>query len=114
LGATRECVIAVPTLKLALTVVKVGNCSGRQRDKFAAFGLTPLAAKRVAPPLVAECYANLECRVADARFFNKYNLFILEVLRAWIDPAQKVSRPSTITATESSWWMARRSICGQR
>jgi hypothetical protein len=32
--------------------------------------------------------------VADTRFVNKYNLFVLEVLQAWIDPAQK--RPKTI------------------
>jgi flavin reductase (DIM6/NTAB) family NADH-FMN oxidoreductase RutF len=32
--------------------------------------------------------------VADTRFVNKYNLFILEVLKAWADPAQK--NPKTI------------------
>jgi flavin reductase (DIM6/NTAB) family NADH-FMN oxidoreductase RutF len=40
LRATRECVIAVPALELALKVVKVGNCSGRDVEKFAKFGLT--------------------------------------------------------------------------
>ncbi len=94
LRATGECVIAVPARKLAAKVVKVGNSSGRALDKFAAFGLTPLAAERVAPPLVAECFANLECKVADRRLVNRYNLFILEVLKAWIDPAQK--NPKTI------------------
>lgn len=94
LRATRECVIAVPAVKLAPKVVAVGNCSGRDRDKFAAFGLTPLPAERVAPPLVAECFANLECRVVDTRLVNRYNLFVLEVLKAWTDPAQK--RPKTI------------------
>ncbi len=68
LRATRECVIALPTVKLAPKVVKVGNCSGRDLDKFAAFGLTPIPAKRVAPPLVAECFANLECKVVDTRW----------------------------------------------
>ena len=94
LRATGECVIAVPARKLAATVVKVGNSSGRDLDKFAVFGLTPLPAERVAPPLVAECFANLECKVADRRLVNRYNLFILEVLKAWIDPAQK--NPKTI------------------
>jgi len=46
----------------------------------------------VTPPLVAECFANLECRVADRRMVRPYNLFILEVLKAWIDPAQKKVR----------------------
>src|SRR5512139_3327770 len=94
LRATGECVIAVPSVQLASKVVKVGNCSGREVDKFAAFGLTPLPSDRVAPPLVAECFANLECRVTDTRLVVKYNLFVLEVLKAWIDPKRK--RPKTI------------------
>jgi flavin reductase (DIM6/NTAB) family NADH-FMN oxidoreductase RutF len=94
LRTTRECVIAIPAVGLASKVVEVGNCSGRDVDKFAAFGLTPLPAECVAPPLVAECFANLECKVADTRMVNRYNLFILEVLKAWIDPAQK--NPKTI------------------
>ncbi len=94
LRATGECVIAVPALKLAPKVVKIGNCSGRYVDKFATVGLTPLPAEHVAPPLVKECFANLECRVVDRGFVNKYNLFILEVLKAWIDPKQK--NPKTI------------------
>ncbi len=92
--ATKECVIAIPALELAPKVVKVGNCSGRDLDKFAAFGLTPAPAERVAAPLVAECFVNLECRVSDTRFANKYNIFVLETLKAWIDPAQK--NPKTI------------------
>jgi flavin reductase (DIM6/NTAB) family NADH-FMN oxidoreductase RutF len=94
LRATGECVIAVPARKLAAKVVKVGNSSGRDLDKFATFGLTPLPAERVAPPLIKECFANLECKVADRRMVNRYNLFILEVLKSWIDPAQK--NPKTI------------------
>ena len=94
LRATGECVIAIPALELAPKVVGVGNCSGRDLDKFAAFGLTPVPPKRVAPPLLAECFANLECKVADTRLVNRYNLFILEVLKAWRDPAQK--NPKTV------------------
>jgi len=89
LKATRECVIAIPGRKLARKVVDVGNASGRDLDKFARFGLTPVKAKRVAVPLVAECLANLECKVIDTRFVKPYCLFILEVLTAWIDPRQR-------------------------
>ena len=56
--------------------------------------MSAIPAACVAPPLVAECFANLECKVADTRLVNKYNLFILEVLKAWIDPVQK--NPKTI------------------
>jgi flavin reductase (DIM6/NTAB) family NADH-FMN oxidoreductase RutF len=94
LRTTKECVIAIPALELAQKVVKIGNCSGRDVDKFKRFGLTPVRAKRVAPPLVAECFANLECKVVDTHLVNKFNLFVLEVLKAWHDPAQK--NPKTI------------------
>ncbi|MCC7272200.1 MAG: flavin reductase family protein [Alphaproteobacteria bacterium] len=89
LRATRECVIAVPPATLAAVVVGVGNCSGRDTDKFAAFGLTSLPAERVAAPLIAECFANLECRVADTRLVRKYNLFVLEVVKAWKRPGRQ-------------------------
>jgi len=94
LRATKECVIAIPALKLAPKVVEVGNCSGRDVEKFEKFSLTPVPAERVAPPLVAECFANLECKVAVSRLVKRYNLFFLEVLKAWIDPAQE--NPKTI------------------
>jgi flavin reductase (DIM6/NTAB) family NADH-FMN oxidoreductase RutF len=82
LRATKECVIAVPGLELAPIVVGIGNCSGRDLDKFERFGLTQAPAECVAPPLVAECFANLECKVIDTRLVNKFNLFVLEVLKA--------------------------------
>jgi flavin reductase (DIM6/NTAB) family NADH-FMN oxidoreductase RutF len=94
LQAAKECVIALPAMKLASKVVGIGNCSGRDVDKFERFSLTPLPAERVAPPLIAECFANLECRVVDTHLVNKFNLFVLEVLKAWTDPAQK--HPKTI------------------
>ena len=94
LRATKECVINIPTVELAKKVVKVGNASGREVDKFTKFALTPAAAECVKAPLIAECYANLECRVADARLVNSYNFFILEVVNAWIDPA--VKKPKTL------------------
>jgi flavin reductase (DIM6/NTAB) family NADH-FMN oxidoreductase RutF len=92
LSKTRECVIAIPGADLMKTVVDVGNCSGSDTDKFAAFGLTPRPATNVKVPLIAECLANIECRVVDARLANKYNLFILEGLKAWIEPKRKERR----------------------
>jgi flavin reductase (DIM6/NTAB) family NADH-FMN oxidoreductase RutF len=94
LRATGECVIALPARKLAAKAVKVGNCSGRDVDKFAAFALTPVEASQVKPPLIAECFANLECMVVDRRMVNRYNMFILEAVAAWSDPKQK--NPKTI------------------
>jgi flavin reductase (DIM6/NTAB) family NADH-FMN oxidoreductase RutF len=89
LRATREAVIAIPAAALSRQVVACGNSSGRDTDKFARFGLTPLQAALVAPPLVAECMANLECHVVDTTLVNRYGFFILEVVKAWHDPVQK-------------------------
>jgi flavin reductase (DIM6/NTAB) family NADH-FMN oxidoreductase RutF len=94
LRSTKECVIAIPSRQLARKVVGIGNCSGRDTDKFKKFGLTAILAKQVAAPLVAECFANLECKVVNTRLVNEYNLFVLKVVKAWIDPAQK--KPKTI------------------
>ena len=51
-----------------------------------------MPASRVKAPLIAECYANLECRIVDARLAAQYNFFILEVLKAWVDPSRKDPR----------------------
>lgn len=61
-------------------------------DKFKAFRLTAAPAARIGALLIEECYANLECRVVDARLAEQYNFFVLEVLKAWIDPAEKNPR----------------------
>ncbi|MDH4181714.1 MAG: flavin reductase, partial [Betaproteobacteria bacterium] len=61
-------------------------------DKFAKFGLTASPAARVAAPLVAECYANLECRVVDTSRVARYGFFVLEVVEAWVDAARRDPR----------------------
>ncbi len=94
LKATKECAINIPTVELAAQVVGCGNTSGRTVNKFEAFGLTPAAASDVQAPLIVECYANLECKVVDSRMAARYNLFILEVVAAWIDRSKK--NPKTI------------------
>ena len=94
LKATKECVINIPTKKIAEKVVGCGNISGAKIDKFERFNLTPKPASQVGAPLIEECYANLECRVADTKMVNEYCFFILEVVKAWIDP--KVKTPRTL------------------
>lgn len=94
LRATRQCALNIPTAELARQVVRCGNTSGRDRDKFADTGLTPVPASQVEAPLIAECYANLECRVFDTRMVNRYGLFVLEVVQAWIDPG--IKNPQTL------------------
>ncbi len=94
LRGSKECVINIPTATLAAAVVGCGNTTGRALDKFEVFGLTMDKASRVAPPLIRECFASLECRVVDTRLVTRYNLFVLQVVRAWHDPS--VKRPRTL------------------
>jgi flavin reductase (DIM6/NTAB) family NADH-FMN oxidoreductase RutF len=81
---TKECVISIPSADMSEMVVGIGTCSGADTDKFRKFGLTPLKAKAVKAPLIAECIANIECRVID--HVKKHDLFVLQGVRAWMDP----------------------------
>jgi flavin reductase (DIM6/NTAB) family NADH-FMN oxidoreductase RutF len=89
---SKACVINIPTVGLASQVVGIGNCSGRDVDKFAKFGLTPVAAAEVEAPLIGECYANFECRLVDASLIPKYSLFVLEVVKAHVAARPKYPR----------------------
>jgi flavin reductase (DIM6/NTAB) family NADH-FMN oxidoreductase RutF len=90
LTKTKECVIAIPTVDLLDTVVGVGTCSGKDTDKFETFGLTRVKAKHVRAPLIAECLANIECRVAD--IVERHGIVVLEGVAAYIDGARKEKR----------------------
>jgi flavin reductase (DIM6/NTAB) family NADH-FMN oxidoreductase RutF len=79
---SRECVINIPTIELLDTAVRIGNTTGAEIDKFSEFGLTPARASKVSAPLIAECYANFECRLRDARLVKRYSLFVWEVVKA--------------------------------
>lgn len=90
LQATGECVIAIPTVDLLDRVVGIGTCSGADTDKFAKFELTAVPGKIVKAPLIAECLANIECKVVDR--VAKHNIVVLEAVAAHIDPARKEQR----------------------
>lgn len=91
---SKACVFNIPTVEMATTVVKIGNCSGRDTNKFDQFKLTPLPAKKVDAPLIKECYANFECKLIDSSLIKKYSLFIFEVVKAHVAVAPKF--PKTI------------------
>ena len=92
LKKTKECVIAIPTVDIIEKVVDIGNCSGQDTDKFKVFKLTLRPAQKVKAPLIDECLANIECRVIDNSLVDKYGLFILEGVKAWVDADRKERR----------------------
>jgi flavin reductase (DIM6/NTAB) family NADH-FMN oxidoreductase RutF len=89
---SKQCVINLPTADLLEQVIGIGNCSGADTDKFALFGLTPDKADQVAAPLIAECYASFECRLADAHPNPNHPLFVWEVVRAHVAKTPKLPK----------------------
>jgi len=85
ISQTREFVVNLPTTRILRQVDLIGTCSGREVDKFAEFGLTPLPATQVAPPLIAECPVNLECRVIGIQEIGDHDMFLGEVVVEHVD-----------------------------
>ena len=88
----KECVINIPTVDLVEHVVGIGNSTGGKLDKFKEFGLTAVAADKVSAPLIKECYANFECRLADAGLIRSYGLFVWDVVKAHVASSPKNPR----------------------
>lgn len=109
---SRECVINLPTSNLSDAVVGIGNCSGRQSDKFAEFGLTPESAVEVRAPLIAECHASFECRLHDHSLVDPYDLFIFEVRKAHVRPEPE--HPETLHYTGDGVFMVSGRIISRR
>ncbi|MEG0766262.1 MAG: flavin reductase family protein [Clostridia bacterium] len=69
--AQRAFTVSVPLHDMQVELAKAGMLSGRDGDKFAAIGLTPLPAQCVDAPIVAQCELHLECRVLAATDFTQ-------------------------------------------
>jgi len=109
---SRQCVINLPTTALTDAVVGIGNCSGADVDKFEKFGLTALPAQKVQAPLIAECHANFECKLKDDVLVERYNFFILEVVKAHVAPRPK--HPQTLHYTGDGVFMVSGRIISRR
>jgi len=79
-----ECVINIPTFDMIDTIIAIGNTTGSELDKFSEFNLTAVKAEKVKAPLIKQCFANYECKVADDQLLSKYNFFVFEVVKAHV------------------------------
>ncbi|TYP87735.1 flavin reductase (DIM6/NTAB) family NADH-FMN oxidoreductase RutF [Sphingobacterium allocomposti] len=89
---TKECVIAIPGVDLMEKAVDIGNCSGAEVDKFKEFKLDASDAENVKAPLIKQCLANIECRVVNTDLTKKYNLFVVEAVKAWVNSERSEQR----------------------
>lgn len=62
---SKEFVINVPAANIVDKSLFCGTHSGSKTDKFKETGLTPVPAKCVKAPLIAECPINIECKVVE-------------------------------------------------
>jgi flavin reductase (DIM6/NTAB) family NADH-FMN oxidoreductase RutF len=80
-----EFAVNLPTEDLARVTDYCGTRSGREVDKFAATGLTPIAAKAIKTAIIAECPVNIECKVAEVLSLGTHDLFLGEIVAVQVD-----------------------------
>jgi flavin reductase (DIM6/NTAB) family NADH-FMN oxidoreductase RutF len=80
-----EFVVNTPSIILEKKVDFCGSQSGRDIDKFAATGLTPIPSLKVKPPRIKECFGHLECRVMESHECGDHTLFVGEVVASSVD-----------------------------
>lgn len=72
--------VAVPSRSLAARVDFAGLMSGRNADKFAAAGLTPVAGEHVDAPYAAECPVVLELALRHTLELGSHTLYVGEIM----------------------------------
>lgn len=77
---TGEFVVNIPGEGLLDEVEYCGFISGREVNKFAARGLTPVPGSEVQTPIIAECPINIECRLVHTLSLGSHDLFIGQVV----------------------------------
>lgn len=82
---SHEFTINVPHSNRINSVFTVGRLSGREGDKFAKAGLTPVPSQMVLPPLIEECIGHLECRLNQMVDVGDHTWFVGDVLRACVE-----------------------------
>jgi flavin reductase (DIM6/NTAB) family NADH-FMN oxidoreductase RutF len=85
-------VINLPTEDLLDTVVRIGNCSSTEQDKFERFGLTALPSREVDAPGIGECHARFECRLHETRITADYPLFVWRIVHARVATSPRLPR----------------------
>mgnify|MGYP002591256682 CR=1 FL=1 len=82
---TGEFVINLVTEPLTRACDYCGVVSGRDVDKFAKTGLTPVPVEGVSVPGIAESPVSLECRVTQKIELGSHTMFVAEVVSVSVD-----------------------------
>ncbi len=109
---SREFVLNIPTEKMLEKADRCGVISGKDHDKFKEVGLTPLRAKTVKSPLIAECPVNLECKVTEIKPLGVHDVYLAEVVACHADEnvlqdgeiQVKKAKPLVYCPVNSEYW----------
>ncbi|MDH7517252.1 MAG: flavin reductase family protein [Candidatus Thermoplasmatota archaeon] len=82
---TKEFVVNFVPYSLADKVNFCGTYSGRKKNKIGETKLTLIPAQKVKAPLIKECYAHLECKLAKTLPIGDHTLFVGEVVNILLD-----------------------------
>jgi flavin reductase (DIM6/NTAB) family NADH-FMN oxidoreductase RutF len=80
-----EFVLNIPSSEQIEGTKFAGTKSGRDHDKFAECGFTPVPAEKVSAPMIDECPINIECRTTQVIPLGSHDLFVAEVVAVHID-----------------------------
>lgn len=78
-------VINLTTEDLAQKTDYCGVKSGRDVNKFAHLGLTPVAAEKISAPMIEECPVSIECKVTQVIELGSHDMFMAEVVAVHVD-----------------------------
>lgn len=82
---TGEFVINLTTEQMAHATDYCGVRSGKDHDKWADSGLTPIPAKTVSCPMIGESPVNIECKVTQIQELGSHHMFLAEVTAVQVD-----------------------------
>lgn len=85
LEETREFVINLTNESLVKACDYCGVVSGRDVDKFAKTGLTPIPMEHVHAMGIDESPVNMECKITEKRELGSHTMFIAEVVGVTVD-----------------------------
>jgi flavin reductase (DIM6/NTAB) family NADH-FMN oxidoreductase RutF len=77
----REFTVNIPRVADLAAVKLCGSASGRNTDKFAALGYTPVACPPLSDvPMVQESFLSMGCQIRHELFLGSHHLFVAEVV----------------------------------
>ncbi|MGA1793382.1 MAG: flavin reductase family protein [Thermoplasmatota archaeon] len=82
---TGEFVVSVPGPELKEKIIKTAASLPRDKSEFDHAGLTPKKSKVVAPPGVAECLTQIECRLEWAKEAGDHHVVVGRVVNVSIN-----------------------------